>query len=122
MIQLYLILHTGEHDSGINSRSRSGSTVEPDHDEGNSDSEVDSETDSQSNSPSNRDKDYIHQPKKPKRTRTAFSNLQLDQLEYTFDHVSQYPDVFVREELSKRLGIKEDRIQVRMFLGMPPFL
>ncbi len=39
--------------------------------------------------------------------------MQLDQLEYVFENVSQYPDVFVREELSKRLGIKEDRIQVR---------
>ncbi len=74
---------------------------------------VDSESDSTEHSPSQQDKDYIHEPKKPKRTRTAFSNMQLDQLEYVFENVSQYPDVFVREELSKRLGIKEDRIQVR---------
>ncbi len=39
--------------------------------------------------------------------------MQLDQLEYVFENVSQYPDVFVREELSKRLAIKEDRIQAR---------
>jgi hypothetical protein len=52
------------------------------------------------------------EPKKPKRTRTAYSNYQLDQLELIFSQ-TQYPDVFLREELANRLGIKEDRIQVR---------
>lgn len=51
------------------------------------------------------------EPKKPKRTRTAYSNYQLDQLELIFSQ-TQYPDVFLREELANRLGIKEDRIQV----------
>lgn len=55
---------------------------------------------------------YIEEPKKPKRTRTAYSNNQLDQLELVFSQ-TQYPDVFLREELAKNLGIKEDRIQVR---------
>ena len=54
-------------------------------------------------------------PRKPKRTRTAYSNYQLDQLELVFTS-TQYPDVFTREELSRRLCIKEDRIQVRMVL------
>jgi hypothetical protein len=53
------------------------------------------------------------EPKKPKRTRTAFSNLQLDQLELAFSR-SHYPDVFTREDLSNNLNIKEDRIQVCM--------
>ena len=49
--------------------------------------------------------------------RTAYSNFQLDQLEITFTQ-TQYPDVFVREELSNRLGIKEDRIQVWMVVSV----
>ena len=51
------------------------------------------------------------EPKKPKRTRTAFSTHQLDQLELLFA-TTHYPDVFTREETAKRLNIKEDRIQV----------
>lgn len=54
----------------------------------------------------------VDEPKKPKRTRTAFSNLQLDQLELAFSR-SHYPDVFTREDLSNKLSIKEDRIQVQ---------
>ena len=53
----------------------------------------------------------IDEPKKPKRTRTAYSNHQLDQLELAFSR-SHYPDVFTREDLSNKLNIKEDRIQV----------
>ena len=53
----------------------------------------------------------IEEPKKPKRTRTAYSNYQLDQLELVFAQ-TQYPDVFLREEMASRLGIREDRIQV----------
>lgn len=53
----------------------------------------------------------IDEPKKAKRTRTAFSNLQLDQLELAFSR-SHYPDVFTREDLSNKLNIREDRIQV----------
>ena len=53
----------------------------------------------------------VEEPKKPKRTRTAYSNYQLDQLELVFTQ-TQYPDVFLREEMASRLGIREDRIQV----------
>lgn len=77
--------------------------------EGDGESDGDSSFHSQS---SNTEREYIDEPKKPKRTRTAFSNYQLDQLELVFSQ-TQYPDVFVREDLSTRLGIKEDRIQVR---------
>jgi len=48
---------------------------------------------------------------KVKRTRTAYSNYQLDQLELVFSQ-THYPDVFLREELSARLGISESRLQV----------
>lgn len=49
-----------------------------------------------------------------KRTRTAYSNYQLDQLELVFSQ-THYPDVFLREELSARLGISESRLQVTNF-------
>ena len=51
------------------------------------------------------------EPKKPKRTRTAFTTHQLDQLELCFAS-SAYPDAFTRDDISRRLNIKEDRIQV----------
>ena len=72
--------------------------------------ESDAESSSHSHS-SNGDMDGIEEPKKPKRTRTAYSNSQLDQLELAFSR-SHYPDVFTREDLSNKLNIKEDRIQV----------
>ncbi len=53
--------------------------------------------------------------KKPKRTRTAFTSTQLDQLEIYFSD-SIYPDAFVRDDISKQLHIKEDRIQVYIII------
>lgn len=76
------------------------------------DSSDDSDDDS-SNHSSHGEAESIDEPKKPKRTRTAFSNLQLDQLELAFSR-SHYPDVFTREDLSNKLSIKEDRIQVNI--------
>lgn len=75
----------------------------------NEETETDSavESDNQSTNDNERDSE----PKKPKRTRTAYSNYQLDQLELVFSS-THYPDVFTREELARRLGIREDRIQV----------
>lgn len=67
-------------------------------------------SDDESDTNSTTEKDA--EPKKPKRTRTAYSNSQLDQLELIFA-TTHYPDVFTREDLSRRLGIREDRIQVR---------
>lgn len=60
----------------------------------------------------------VEEPKKPKRTRTAYSNYQLDQLELVFTQ-TQYPDVFIREEMASRLGIREDRIQVITVVNAP---
>ena len=53
----------------------------------------------------------VEEPKRTRRTRIAYSNYQLDQLELVFIR-TQYPDVYLREEMADRLGIKEDRIQV----------
>lgn len=57
----------------------------------------------------------VEEPKRPRRTRIAYSNYQLDQLELVFIR-TQYPDVYLREEMADRLGIKEDRIQVQDLL------
>ena len=67
--------------------------------------EEDDDSDSRSNAGSEAE------PKKPKRTRTAFTTHQLDQLELCFAS-SAYPDAFTRDDISRRLNIKEDRIQV----------
>lgn len=93
--------------------SRSGTEESGDEPEGEnfSGDDTDGESSIQSHS-SHGGSTYIEEPKKPKRTRTAYSNHQLDQLELVFAQ-TQYPDVFLREELAKSLGIKEDRIQVR---------
>lgn len=75
--------------------------------------EEETETDSavESDNQSTNDNERESEAKKPKRTRTAYSNYQLDQLELVFSS-THYPDVFTREELARRLGIREDRIQV----------